>query len=44
MLKPWQVIAQLEADNSRLVKESIIAKEAEAGNAEFFEGVRMALD
>ena len=40
----YQIIQELESDNSRLVKESIIAKEAEAGNAEFFEGVRMALD
>ena len=44
MLKPWEVIAKLEADNSRLVKEAIIAQEAKAGNAEFFEGCRMALD
>jgi len=44
MFKPWEVIAKLEADNSRLVKEAIIAQEAEAGNAEFFEGARMALD
>lgn len=44
MLKPWEVIAELESDNSRLVKESIIKREAEVGNAEFFRGARAALD
>ena len=44
MRKPWLVIADLEADNSRLAKESIIRQEAEAGNDEFFQGVRVALD
>ena len=41
---PWDVIAQLEADNSRLAKEQIIRNEAEAGNMEFFRGCRAALD
>jgi len=41
---PWDVIARLEADNSRLTKESIIASEAEADNQEFFRGARAALD
>jgi len=44
MHKPWEVIAELEADNSRLAKESIILKEAEANNIEFFDGCRLALD
>jgi len=44
MRQPWQVITDLEADNSRLVKESIIKREAEANNTEFFEGVRTTLD
>ena len=44
MLKPWEVIADLEADNSRLVKEAIVKREAEAGNDEFFQGCRYALD
>jgi len=44
MRKPWEVIADLEADNSRLAKESIILKEAEANNTEFFDGCRLALD
>lgn len=44
MLKPWEVIAKLEADNSRLAKEAIVRREAEAGNAEFFKGAKYALD
>jgi DNA ligase-1 len=44
MNNPWKVIQELEADNSRLVKEEIVAREAEAGNAEFFAGCRLALD
>jgi hypothetical protein len=38
MNNPWNVIQELEADNSRLAKEAIIAREAEAGNDEFFAG------
>lgn len=44
MKQPWDIIAELESDNSRLFKEAVIRQEAEAGNTEFFEGVRMALD
>jgi len=44
MLKPWEVIAELESDNSRLFKESVIRREAQSGNAEFFRGARAALD
>jgi len=44
MRTPWEVIKQIESDNSRLVKESIVLAEAQAGNAEFFEGCRLALD
>lgn len=44
MLKPWEVIAELESDNSRLAKEAIVKREAEAGNTEFFQGVKQALD
>jgi DNA ligase-1 len=44
MLKPWQVIADLESDNSRLAKEAVIAREVGAGNNEFFRGARAALD
>jgi DNA ligase-1 len=41
---PWDIIARLESDNSRLAKEAIIRDEAEAGNDEFFRGCRAALD
>ena len=44
MLEPWKVIADLESDNSRLAKEAIILREAEAGNQTFFEGLRLSLD
>lgn len=44
MNKPWEVIASLEADNSRLAKESIVRAEAEQGNTEFFAGCQLALD
>ena len=38
------VISTLEDHNSRLDKEAIILAQAEAGNKEFFEGARLALD
>lgn len=44
MDKPWQVISDLENHPSRLNKEAIIQVQAEAGNNEFFEGCRLALD
>ena len=44
MDKPWQVISDLEIHPSRLNKEAIIQVQAEAGNNEFFEGCRLALD
>jgi len=44
MNNPWNIIQELEADNSRLVKEEIVAREASAGNDEFFAGCRLALD
>jgi len=44
MNKPWDVIAELESDNSRLAKEAIVLREAEAGNEEFFRGCVAALD
>lgn len=44
MNSPWTVIEQLEADNSRLYKEEVIAREAAALNTEFFQGARLALD
>ena len=44
MNTPWQVITLLEADNSRLVKESVLTYEANANNIEFFKGVNYALN
>jgi DNA ligase-1 len=40
----YRVITDLEDHPSRLNKEAIILAQAEAGNAEFFEGCRLALD
>ena len=42
--QPQEIIAKLEADNSRLAKEAVILEAMEEGLDEFFEGVRMALD
>lgn len=42
--QPEVLIRLLEADNSRLAKESILANAMEEGLDEFFEGLRMALD
>jgi DNA ligase-1 len=44
MRTPWEVVAAIEADNSRLAKEAEVLKEAQAGNKEFFDGCRLALD
>ena len=43
-MKPWKIIQELEADNSRLKKEAIIRRESDAENIRFFNGVGMALD
>ena len=43
-MKPWNIIQELEADNSRLKKEAIIKRESDADNQIFFDGVCMALD
>ena len=42
--QPQDIIAQLEADNSKLAKQAIIKAAHEEGLPEFFEGLRMALD
>ena len=42
--QPQEIIRQLEADNSRLAKESVLASAMEEGLDEFFEGVKMCLD
>jgi DNA ligase-1 len=43
-MKPWKIIQELEADNSRFKKEAIIKRENDADNIRFFDGVCMALD
>ncbi len=43
-MQPWNIIQELEADNSRLKKEAIIRRESDADNIRFFNGVCMALD
>ena len=42
--QPQTVIQQLEADNSRLAKEAILAEAMEEGLDEFFHGLRLGLD
>src|SRR6056300_2096709 len=42
--QPQDIIAKLEADNSRLGKEAILKSAYEEGLPEFFEGLKMALD
>ena len=44
MNKPWEIVAELESDNSRLFKEGVVHREATAGNAELFRGFRAAYD
>ena len=40
----YSIIQELESNNSRLFKEDVIKREAEANNIEFFEGCKLALD
>ena len=40
----YNIIKELEADNSRLAKEVILKREAVANNTELFDGIRIALD
>jgi DNA ligase-1 len=44
MLKPWEVVAELSATNSRLDKEAIIKRESDASNDELFRGFKAAYD
>jgi DNA ligase-1 len=44
MRSPWQIVQELEQNNSRLVKEAVIKVVAVQGNDWFFEGCRLALD
>lgn len=41
---PWDVIAEIEQDNSRTYKEAIIQREALKGNTEFFAGCNLAFN
>ena len=40
----YQIIRELESDNSRLAKEAVLLREANAGNTEFYRGCRLAYD
>ena len=40
--QPEVIIQRLEADNSRLAKEAILAEAMEEGLDEFFHGLRLA--
>ena len=42
--QPQDIIARLEADNSKLAKQAIIQEAVEENLTEFFDGLRMALD
>ncbi len=42
--QPQDIIAHLEADNSKLAKQAIIKSAMQEGLDEFFEGITMALD
>jgi DNA ligase-1 len=44
MRNPWEVIAELEKNDSRIVKESIVKAAAVQDNDIFFAGCRLALD
>ncbi len=41
---PSDIILELESDNSRLFKESVIFREMQSENDEFFKGISLALD
>ena len=43
-MQTYKVIQELESDNSRKFKESVIARESKNKNTELFEGISMALD
>jgi DNA ligase-1 len=44
MRNPWEIIAELESTDSRLVKESVIKVASVQNNDTFFAGCRLALD
>ena len=41
MNTPWKIIAEMASNDSRLVKESIVTREATAKNNEFFKGLNL---
>ena len=43
-MNTYEIIQELESDNSRKFKESVIQRASDAGNTELFEGIAMALD
>jgi DNA ligase-1 len=43
-METYKIIKELESDNSRKFKESVIARESKNNNTELFEGIAMALD
>ena len=40
----YQIIQELEKHKGRLVKETVLTREAKANNTQFFDGLRIALD
>jgi DNA ligase-1 len=44
MRNPWEVVQELESNDSRLVKEAVVKVAAVQGNDIFFAGCRLALD
>lgn len=44
MRNPSDIIVELESDNSRLFKESIIIREMKNDNKDFFEGIKLCCD
>jgi DNA ligase-1 len=44
MRNPWEIVQELESNDSRIVKESIVKVAAVQGNDIFFAGCRLAID
>lgn len=40
----YQIVREIESDNSRLFKEAVVLREAQADNTEFFEGCYLCFD
>ena len=43
-MKPWTVLAEITKNDSKNAKQAIILREANAGNDDFFKGVRLCYD